>query len=812
MKKRKILLTAVFILLAAVFALILVVPQLNYFQRDGILSMSILTEPVRVVRDENGMAYIYAKNLPDALRAQGFVTAQDRLFQMELTRLFAQGRICELAGEKAKQLDTRMRTIGFHRQAKRYAAALDRESRAFIQAYIDGINEYITNRKGTHHLEFTLAGIKPAPWAVEDVVSILYFMGWNMAANINTEIISQMLIEKLGPRRAGEIFPVNVNPDDAGDMARLNARLRQVTPSAVWHFHPERDRTLMSIVNGQMGRYHPGSNNWAVSGSRTKSGKPVVANDPHLDTRMIPGPLYPVGIITPEIRAVGAVVPGMPGILIGRNSHVAFGITNSYGDGQDLYVETLDPRNPGRYMEGNASVPFTVIKETLKIKDSEAPGGFREETISIQATRRGPVVSNVLQGLKTGKVITLRFSPFESKNTKTGLKEILTVRSTEDMKKALKNVTAVMINMVFADTAGNIGWQTTGRLPLRAQKDSTIPYTVKNGADNWKGWIPYGAMPASYNPPGGWVGTCNHKTVSRQYPYYISSYFSPRYRYVRLKELMASKAKLAPEDMWTFQRDIKNILAVKIVPVMAAALKSQPETAKLAAILESWDRSDGKDSAAPLIFQAVYNTFALLTFSDELGEELAKTMLDVQYYWHERFENMVTRDTSKWFDDITTPDKKETRDDLFRLAGKKVMADLSEKLGSDPNDWRWGDVHGIDFFSPLARSGFLKGLFGSGPHPMDGSAETLYRAKFQPSGDYSVTFSAALRMVADLSDNDKVMAVMSCGVSGRQFRTHTTDQIEPYMNGEKRYWWFSDRMIREHGRDVLNLVPGREEK
>ena len=808
MKKRKILLTAVFILLAAVLALIIVVPQLNYFQKDGMLPMSVLSEPVRVVRDGNGTAYIYAKNLPDAIRAQGFVTAQDRLFQMELTRLFAQGRICELAGEKAKQLDTRMRTIGFHRQAKRYAKALDRESRAFIQAYIDGVNEYITARKGTHHLEFTLAGIRPSPWAVEDVVSILYFMGWNMAANINTEIVSQMLVEKLGPRRAAEIFPVNINPDDSADTARLASANRNALPTAAT-VHPERDRALMSLLRGQMNQYNLGSNNWAVSGALTKSGKPLVANDPHLDSRMIPGPLYPVGIITPEVRAVGAIVPGMPGVMIGRNEHVAFGITNSYGDGQDLYVETVDPRDRGRYMEGAKSVPFEKIQETLRIKDSGTQGGYRKETITILTTHRGPVVSDVLTGLKTGKVITLRFSPFESKNTKTGLNEILTVRSADDMKKALKNVTAVMINMVFADTAGNIGWQTTGKLPLRTENDSTVPHTVRSGADNWRGWLPYEKMPASYNPARGWVGTCNHKTVSGSFPVYVSSFFSPRYRYERLKELMGSKKNLTPEDMWKFQRDIKNLMAAKIVPVMVQALTSQPETAECAAILKEWDCSDSMDSPAPLIFQAIYNRFVYLTLKDELGEELAKTLLDVQYYWQERLENMVLTGTSQWFDDITTPDKKESRDDLLRIAGKQAVQELSGNLGSNPRSWEWGEVHRIDFFSPLGQKGLLRKLLGKGPYPMAGSAETLYRARFLPSKEYSVDLSAALRMVVDLSDSDKIMAVMPCGVSGRQFRTHTTDQIEPYMNGDVRYWWFSDKMIKEHGRDVLNLVPGR---
>ena len=781
--------------------IIIALPYLNSYQDKGILKIPGLKGKVKVLRDENGMAYIYAGNTEDAFLAHGFITAQDRLFQMELAKLYATGRICELVGDKGEAVDIRMRTIGFHRHGKRQAEVLNPQTRMFFQKYLDGVNAYIKTFSSEHPLEFRIAGIKPSPWDLSESLAILFFMSWNSAANLETEVIAQMLIEKVGLEKAREIFPLNLNPDDPHPKgAPLKTALGGYSPVT---FSPEAG--LLSLFEERP--LQLGSNNWAAGPGLSPGGKPIVANDPHLDARILPGPWYPCALITPEFRMVGAGIAGIPGFVIGRNEHIAFGVTNSYGDAQDLYVETLDPNSPDRYLEGNRSLPFEVITEKLSIKDSSAPSGKREKEIKIRLTRRGPVVSEVLPGLKTKKPATLRWAPFETMSPSLGLDAILTARNIEDMRQALEKVNFIMLNFVFADQEGNIGWVASGKLPIRSQGDGTVPFAVTDGNDNWVGWIPPGKMPQLFNPGRGWLGTCNHATVGKDYPYYYSSHLSPSYRYRRLGELLDRPGMKSAEDHWRFQRDTVNLMAGKIAPLMIKALGKHPDTKDLAAILSPWNFQDDPDLAAPTIFQAIYREFAFQVFKDELGEDVARAMLRNWYFWQERLQQLILEGKSPWFDDLATKDKIEGVEELFHRAATLIVPNLKASLGDDPAKWLWGKAHTLDFVSPIRREGIGKEFLGGGSHPFAGSGETLHRGIYDFSNPFAATTTASLRMVADLSDDDKVLAVLPGGVSGRLFHPHYKDQIKAFINGEKRYWWFSDKAIQEHMKTTLLLQP-----
>ncbi|MBW2206758.1 MAG: penicillin acylase family protein [Deltaproteobacteria bacterium] len=775
--------------------------SLNDSENEGDLPLPGLREKVRVLRDGKGMPYIYAANLHDAMLAQGFIAAQDRLFQMELTRLFSSGRICELVGAKGKPLDIRMRTIGFRRNAEKQARLLDKETRIVFQKYVDGINAYIKTRPETFPLEFKLAGIQPGPWTIADSLTIMFYMSWNSSANLKTEITAQMLVERLGEEKAREIFPLNINPDEkhyAGDA------FPSPDPAAV-KLSISSDKTILGYLKDVPSG--TGSNNWAIAPRHSASGKTMLANDPHLDSRILPGPWYPSGIIIPQCRFVGVGVPGTPGFVIGRNEHIAVGVTNAYADTQDLYVETLDPKDSKRYLEGNRSIPFEIIEETLTIKDKDAPQGTRQEKISIRLTGRGPVISGVLPGLKTKKVLTLRWAHFENMGPSLGLLQIMTARSVSDVRKALESTHFIALNFVFADTAGNIGWQVSGRLPVRSQGEATVPFVVKDSRDNWTGWIPYQEMPQSENPEKGWVGTCNHKTVTDAFPFYYSSHLAPSYRYRRLIQLMDSPGKKSTDDHWRFQRDTFNLTAEVLSPIMAKVLMADEDTKVLGHILSEWDHRDDKDQPGPTVFQTLYRRFAYLAFQDELGEDVTRNMLANTYFWQERVQSMMVQGTSAWFDNVKTGGVKETRDDLLRQAAKEILKEMGESLDQDPKKWHWGKVHQIEFVSPIRRSGFGKGLLGGGSHPMDGSGETLYAAKPSYKSPFDVTVTASLRMVVDLGDNDKVLAVLPGGTTARLFVPHTTDQIEAFMNGEKLYWWFSDNAIEKHAKTTLTLNP-----
>lgn len=787
-------------LAACVVAAIFCLPLLNNFQQTGELKLPGLRDKVTITRDSNGMAYVHAQNMEDVLMGQGFVTAQDRLFQMQLTRLVAQGRVCELAGAVAKNLDIRMRTIGLHRMAKKQADILNDQAKNYFQKYVDGINAFIENCPDDIHLEFKLAGILPEKWEIQDSLGILYYMGYSTSANLDTEITAQMLLETLGYEKTSQLLPVNINADNPDDRGKMQM--------------PPQDQLSLAMANTQgLTDYtrdrnlRAGSNNWAISPALSATGSTVLSGDPHLDPRILPGVFYPVGLITPELRAVGAHIAGIPGMAIGRTDHIALSATNNYGDMLDLYIETIDPQNPDNFLEGNSSRAFTHIQETLKIKDKGHSGGYRQETITIRATHRGPVVSHVFPDLKIQKVITMRFAPLESMGPDIGLFDILTAKNSQDLVKAIKQVPMACLNWVFADTSGNIGHQASGKIPLRSNGDGTFPFPIKDATDNWQGWIPQDQMPGTLNPEKKWIGTCNQKTIQNEFPHYYSSYFAPSFRYRRLKELMGSSDRKSVDDLWMYQRDTKNMMAEKLAPLMAEFLMKHGDTQVLGKILSAWDFRDDPDQAAPAIFQTTYRLFALRVFGDDLGLEKATLMLNNWYFWQERLAQMVIDGQSSWFDDVQTPDKTETMEELFHQAALEAKNSLTSHLGDTPEKWQWGKVHTLELLNPLRRNGMGKTLLGSGPMPMGGSGETLYRGWYDFDQPFEVTHCAALRMVADLSDKEKILAVLPGGVSGRTFHAHQQDQVDDFMSGKNRYWWFSDNAIQADAKSTLILTP-----
>ena len=765
----------------------------------GTLAFPGLTDQVEVLRDEYGVPYIFAKNTPDLIRAQGFVTAQARIFQLEAYRALGNGHLAEAIGTAGLTSDREMRTLGLRRNAERHAQRLAPGAREFLEWYAQGINAYITAHADDLPTELKLVGFRTTPWTLVDMVTVLHFINLSQAANYRSELLAQRLIDKFGPQRALELLPLNVYPD------REHKSLGIAAAAPTWLGLSEAALQVAPHSEMPIAPVAVGSNNWAIGPARSASRQAVVANDPHLDARVLPGVWFPVGLFSRDVRAVGAALPGVPGILVGRNANVAFGVTNAYGDSQDLFIEQLAPGQTDAYLDGDTVRPFETTTETIRIRDAQVEGGVREEALTIRRTTRGPIIAGPGLGTSGDRLLSLRTAAAEVDGREIGIDKLLIAASAGDVDHAAQQMEVMYFNVVFADKAGTIGHRATGRVPVRASHQGAYPKPATSESD-WRGFIPSDQMPGQLAPARGWIATANNDNRPEGYPYDYSSFFAPSYRYQRIGQVLSATRAMTLDDQRALMTDTLNLQARHLLPLIIAAIKDDPAQADLAVILAAWDGRDRLDQAAPLIYHRIYERLAYETFVDEMGEDLARAYLTDWYTWQERFDQMLLQPDSPWFDDQRTPGV-EGLPDLIRRSVRMARDDLAAQHGSDPKNWLWSSEHTITFVSPLRRNGFGQGLLGGGTHAMDGSGETVMRARSTFMKGFSVEFFASMRLVADLADDEKIMAVVTGGTVERQFHPNQKDQLAPWFAGELLPWWFARPEIERHARHRQLLVP-----
>lgn len=764
-------------------------PHLDSYNAGGNATVAELSGQVRVLRDAKGMPYIFAGTPLDAIRGQGFVTAQDRLFQLEMMRNMAWGRLSEMIGDAGISMDTQVHLWNVPELAQRQVGLLNQAERDWHLAYVEGINAYLSQRAD----ELSILVQNPQPWKIEDVIAIQYFNITGSSTNWREELLSQALIDRLGASRAAEISQITINPDDSPS-AYTASNYQYLLPGIGLKTLPD-----TSVSDGN------GSNAWVTGSSRSAGNAPIVASDPHIDARRLPGFWYPVALITPHWRAVGAGAAGTPGLGIGRTSHFAWGVTNGYGDVVDLYIESIDPNNAANYLEGAVSTPFTSREVILRVRDDDTDEGFRKETLVIRETKRGPVISDHGMTVNSGKVITRRWAVPEFIGDNLGMRNMLLANTIEDALKALNDL-AIPLTYVLADYDGNIARKGTGYLPNRLRGDGAAPFPITDSTDNWNGRIPGDEMPTVRAPAQDWVGSANHRIVPQDYPYVYSTFFAHSWRYRRMLEAMQSKQVWSARDHWQLQLDTKNMYAQRLAPLMAAALREDKSTEPLGELLENWNLMDDSAQAAPLVFQSMLRHYARHVVEDELGKDLAAKYLNDYYYWHERIAKITLDEESRWLDNNNT-NAVEDRDALFKLAGQDVLEELTLRFGNEPRAWNYGEAHTITFSHNVLQGDTMAQWFGGGTHPASGSGETINRAAYKYHDPYKVTFFASMRMVADLSDPDKVEAHIPGGTTDRlfhpQFKNHLGDWTEETPN----YWWFSDEAIESHAVSELVLEP-----
>ena len=786
MKKR--LLVILGILFLIVIAGVLWIKNANNFQREGTLQISGNEQAIKIVRDEHGIAYVIAKNKADVYRGQGFVTAQDRLFPIEFYRAIIKGEAAAILGTSMLTSDIDMRVLNIYDNAERHFQYLDAETKEVLQWYCDGFNAYLDVGKDEFPLELGLLGMEPKPLTPLDIVSVTHFIGLFHSQNLNDELLSLNLASQV--KEAAELLPLAVNLDRTKPLNFSMDSLPALESNAV------KEVAFVKKPSPMIPYPEFGSNNWAISSQKSKSGKPILANDPHMDARVLPGTFYPIGLICPDFKAVGIATPGIPGLISGRNEFVAFGITNAYGDSQDLFIENVEG---DFFFQDSVKVPLTIRKEQIVVKDSA------DVTLTIRSTKRGPIISDFpIYNIQTDDVVSFKWSLAESKSGSVGFHRLLDAKSVLEMRETLYDMDNMFFNFVMADVEGNIAHQATGLVPVRTDKTGLMPKKVDEGG-TWNGFIPKNELPHMVNPERGWVGTANHDTRPDGYPYYYSNHFSPFYRYQRMKEVLSANDKMEADDLWELIFDVKNMQAVKLTPIFVNALKEDNRTAELSSILAEWNRKDDISEVGASVYNVLYNELLYLILNDELPDALENQYWDNVYYWNQRLDSLMLTDHA-FIDNRETP-QTEHLADLIIDAGIRTEQILTEKLGDNKQNWQWGKLHTVYFYNPIRRTGFGSGLLGAELLPKQGSNQTINRGGFFKNAEHNFDTSwfSSFRMVADMSDPEKIRGVVSGGSSARMFHPYYKSQLEQWKTKEWIPYWISEDRIMEHAEFELIL-------
>jgi penicillin amidase len=721
---------------------------------DGEIVVQGLAAPVTVARDQWAIPHIDATSLLDATFALGFVHAQDRLWQMEFQRRLGAGRLAEIAGAAALPTDRYMRTLGLYRLAEASLAHLAPATLAWLEAYAAGVNAYLATRTGPLPPEFLLLGDHDIePWKPADSLVWLRVMALDLSVNYHDELLRARLAKRLSADQIADIWPDY--PESAPiTLVELARGLPADEMAAVLPPAPERAE---------------GSNAWVLAGSRTESGAPLLANDPHLGLQA-PGVWYLADLDTPELELAGATLPGVPGMVLGQNGTIAWGFTTTGSDTQDLFIERIDPADPGRYLTPDGSARFAVREEIIRVKDG-AP-----LTLRVRETRHGPVLSDLLPDAEVtfggGQVVALAWTALlDDDRTAQALLGLNRARDWSSFVAAARDVGAAQQNILYADTGGHIGFIAPGRVPIRKAGDGRWPVPGWSGAYDWQGWIPFDALPQALDPKDGRLFNANNRIVPPDYPYLLTADWEAPYRARRLARLLDGD-HYDLSRFATIQGDQLSLLAVDLLPIMLQAEAASPETAGAMAELRVWDRVMRPDARAPLLFAAWYRELSRLIYADELGDLF-------QSFWGVRatFMDRILTRRPVWCDDRRS-EPIETCSGLSAKALPLALADLGRRLGDDREAWRWGDLHPARMAHVLLGDQPLLAWLFNIEIAIGGDGTTvdvghyLLRDEERP---FASTHAASYRGLYDLADPDRSRFVAATGQSGNPLSRHYRD-------------------------------------
>ncbi len=807
-----------------------------------------LSGDVEVLRDAQGVPQVWADTTDDLMRAQGWVTASERFFQMDVRRHVAEGRLAELFGARAVPGDRLARTLGWARTAREELALVEAETRTALAAYAEGVNAYLDQR-GTSEVavEYTLldlggVGYAPEPWTETDSLAWLKTVAWEIGGDLDAEVDRALTTAAVGEAVVDDLFPPTAVADPVVDQGAVvdgvfeqdavtggtrNPLRPAYGPPARPLDHPgvldqlrRTDRALDQLPSWVADGAGRGSNAWVVDGEHSETGAPLLANDPHLDATL-PGVWMPVGLHCREVTkacpydVAGSSLPGVPGVVVGHNADVAWGVTSLGADVTDLFVERV-AGDTYRY-EGE-SLPLRVRRERIRVADGA------DVEVEVRSTRHGPLLSDVLDpGADVGddNAVAVRWTGLEPGTTADAILALDRAGGWEDFQTAAARFTLPALGLVYADTAGRTGFQAAGAVPVRKSgNDGSLPVAGWRSETDWTGRdVPAAGLPGVVDPDGGVVVAANQAVAGARYPSLLTTSADPGYRAARIGErldvALAGDGRVSVQDMVAIQGDDLHPLAERLVPLLLAVDLPGGYASDGQRLLATWDGTQPPGSGAAAYFNAVWRSLLAGTFHDELP---AAVRPDGGARWVAVVDRLLDEPGSPWWDDLGTEDTIESRDDLLGAALLQARDDLTSRQAFEADEWSWGRSHELAL---EAATGSLWGsdaarrfLDRTGP-PTGGSGAAVEATDWdaaapaeEPGDDpWEVTTAPSMRMVVDLGDLDASGWVTLGGVSGHPTSAHYDDQLEPWAAGELLAWPFGREAVEAAAEDVLVLEP-----
>ncbi|MBI1815503.1 MAG: penicillin acylase family protein [Deltaproteobacteria bacterium] len=792
-----------------------VLPQVN-----GELHLAGLEQPVSVIRDHWGVAHLYAKTTRDLFFAQGFVHAQDRLWQMELRRRISSGRLAEVFGPSALRRDVFARTLGFQRGLDREWTTYDDETRAIITAYAAGVNAWIETHRGRLPLEFQLVGFEPEPWQPLDVLTRA--VAYNQGGIWPRKVLRARLIARLGAERTRQLMPTDpdiaievppgldygwIGADAVADHLEslgyppddeLAQRGLDLAPGARW-FGTQGEAAGDSAV---------GSNNWTVDGFKSTTGKPLLASDPHLGLAH-PSHWYEMHLVGPTYdgrrfyNVTGCSTPGQPGIVIGRNARIAWGLTNASADVQDLYVEEFDPGEWARYRTATGWAQATVIEETLRVRGEADPHRH-----PVRVTKHGPIVYTSMDG-RYG--LALRWSAYEPGSVFNQMLAINRAANWEEFSAALRGWAAPPMNFLYADVDGHIGHVAAGAYPIRRHGAGLVPVPGWSDDYEWDGYAPFEHCPQTLDSPEHFLATANQRTTSKSSPHPVSHDWDAGFRAARIKSELHTRRRWAVADVAALQSDVTSLPAQMMVPYLVAALDGETNRDSTLAqdLLRGWNGVLSIDSAAAALYEVILHRWFANAFRAQLGD-LFPHYIDQSSHVLQAALRLLEQPDPFWLAAAAGAEQGDAttlRDLVLRRCVREAVAELRERLGDDPQAWRWGRLHSVLFIHGAARTPELKRLFNVGPFEMPGDGFTPNNTGQNFRFSYRQVAAASYRQVVDLGNPDASLSIHTIGQSGQPESPHFGDFAPLWARGEYHPMLFTRAAIDAVAEATLMLQP-----